>query len=1158
MENVNAPAAGGQGANANALIFGDGLPPQLPAAGAPVQDDNAAAAAAAVKAADAFAMKSLQSTLAVFEKKLTPLKDASTYPNWIKGFKNIATAKMLWDFHLAPSTHGDAKVPSLEIRNTATYQFRKQEAWLLLLSHCSEKAALRFVSKTDCPRTAMDLLAAAFLKDSETDKVNHLKKLLSIKAEFETLESYVARFEALSACLTNAGGAVDPATQLVTFEGALPPHLQDYASSRTGQPETATKDGLLIVLEAEVTKRQAGRYATEFLIGGLPMKKPYSGNQHHHSSGGVSSSRNERALLASGRGGETNGGRYKEYICHGCGKKGHIRSECRSSSRKPNRETAATAEASSKASSRKKTPSSSSHASTTSRKTKGRYVSYDTDEEAGLIAQEIDYDSDTSSGPPSLRASPNSESDSEIDDFPVSYQEKWDQWSADQASMEAKTASFQAIVDSGSTRHMVTADSLAHLSDYKPFNSDQRIAIVTSSQNAKIYAVGQGTLHVRSNQGQPVKFDNVLYVPALSHNLISVKAAVAKGCSVSFQGSKCQFTAKDGRVLLTATLTGSQYMVLGSYTDVASPIAAVGAMLSSVTASGSNATASWHERLGHIAAKQLLRLQELDLISGVTTAAAKVLTCDSCATAKAHRLPYDISTTERPTDPNILISLDLSGPYRTTRGGMRYVLAFIDHFDDDVTVYFLKRKSESPRYIEQFLRYCETQYDHPVKTLRSDNAGEFSTKALQNFYRRCGVKHETTSPYSSKSNGKVERFFRTMFDAVRTGLARSGLPDRYWAEAANHFVYTRRRSYIPKLNPSLGTNTKTIFELRSGTVSPLSRLHPFGSICTVLNEGGMTKSKTQLRGSTAALLGYAEDAKAYKILIIESRKILLRRHVTFGNSIRYYGDLVQATAPRVKNRPTELVPTDSESGGEDSSSADNETNSDSESSSADSDDEDPPPPADANDVPPPLHPDNDEEPWQPVLPRRSKRETAPRQYSHPLVHSKLSIASTDSSTVPEAPATLAEAIKSPHWRSSIIKELTALRNNKTWVPVDLPPGRKAIRAKMIFKNKLGPDHTLLSRKSRLVFLGYNQVKNVDYFDTYSGVVKTSSLFAVLAQAAHEGREVITMDVNTAFLESKMKDGEDLYMEMPPIYEWLEAHPDATDFPPEAMNVNHRK
>lgn len=49
------------------------------------------------------------------------------------------------------------------------------------------------------------------------------------------------------------------------------------------------------------------------------------------------------------------------------------------------------------------------------------------------------------------------------------------------------------------------------------------------------------------------------------------------------------------------------------------------------------------------------------------------------------------------------------------------------------------------------------------------------------------------------------------------------------------------------------------------------------------------------------------------------------------------------------------------------------------------------------------------------------------------------------------PITYKEAVQNPKWVEVMHKELQALEHNKTWVMFDLPPGKKPIRCKWVYK-----------------------------------------------------------------------------------------------------------
>jgi len=66
------------------------------------------------------------------------------------------------------------------------------------------------------------------------------------------------------------------------------------------------------------------------------------------------------------------------------------------------------------------------------------------------------------------------------------------------------------------------------------------------------------------------------------------------------------------------------------------------------------------------------------------------------------------------------------------------------------------------------------------------------------------------------------------------------------------------------------------------------------------------------------------------------------------------------------------------------------------------------------------------------------------------------------------PTSYKEAYKNPGWVQPMNKETEALLANNTWELVDLPPRKRAISSKWVYKVKLHSDETLERLKARLV------------------------------------------------------------------------------------------
>ncbi|KAI4352252.1 hypothetical protein L6164_006522 [Bauhinia variegata] len=128
------------------------------------------------------------------------------------------------------------------------------------------------------------------------------------------------------------------------------------------------------------------------------------------------------------------------------------------------------------------------------------------------------------------------------------------------------------------------------------------------------------------------------------------------------------------------------------------------------------------------------------------------------------------------------------------------------------------------------------------------------------------------------------------------------------------------------------------------------------------------------------------------------------------------------------------------------------------------------------------------------------------------------------------PANFTEAMRDPCWRVVMREEIQALENNKTWITTHLPPRKKALGCKWVYKAKQKSDGSVERFKAQLAILSNHQVENVDYTKTFATVAKMVTVQVVLAVAAARRREHHQMDVHNVFLHGDLH--EEVYMKLP--------------------------
>ncbi|CAM8990520.1 unnamed protein product [Rhodiola kirilowii] len=150
------------------------------------------------------------------------------------------------------------------------------------------------------------------------------------------------------------------------------------------------------------------------------------------------------------------------------------------------------------------------------------------------------------------------------------------------------------------------------------------------------------------------------------------------------------------------------------------------------------------------------------------------------------------------------------------------------------------------------------------------------------------------------------------------------------------------------------------------------------------------------------------------------------------------------------------------------------------------------------------------------------------QYSHCSQHHQKYVLQT--SAIVE-PTSYTQTSKDPKWVTAMETEIQALQSNNTWQVIHLPFGKNAISSKWIFRVKKHSGDTIERYKARLVARGFSQEEGLDYNESFTPVVKRTTVCTVIALASSKNWPLLQLDVDNAFLHGALD--EEVYMSFPP-------------------------
>lgn len=432
------------------------------------------------------------------------------------------------------------------------------------------------------------------------------------------------------------------------------------------------------------------------------------------------------------------------------------------------------------------------------------------------------------------------------------------------------------IVDSGASSHMC-ANPEFFVAIEEPNASTPRFVTVADGEKAMVKGVGNCQIVCYGQDGdtKQITLTEVLYVPDLDMNLVSVGQLVSKGANVNFDHGGCTIACGERVAAVAVRKNGLYHLRMVEYSKAMK-----------VECCGKECVHDWHRKLGHRDVHVVQDLVQRQLATGIKVRNCGMkITCETCLAGKFARLPFPKKAKKKSAAVMDLVHSDLCGPMKTvTPGGRRYFLTLIDDHSRYTMLYLLREKSETCEAIKDYVHKMKTLFGKPPKKLRTDQGGEYRSGELMMFLKCEGIQQEFTTAYTPQQNGVAERKNRSLVEMARCLLLEAGMHNRYWGEAIN------TANFLQNMLPTKGAEV-TPFENWHGFKPDMGMLQVFGSEAYVFVPEAK-RTKLEAKAVKMVFVGYSLQHKAWRFINTKTNQITISRDARFlYNQVR--GDVLE-------------------------------------------------------------------------------------------------------------------------------------------------------------------------------------------------------------------------------------------------------------------------
>jgi len=768
---------------------------------------------------------------------------------------------------------------------------------------------------------------------------------------------------------------------------------------------------------------------------------------------------------------------------------------------------------------------------------------------------------------------------------------------ATQTSM-GKENSDLCIADSAST-HTILKDEKY----FSQLRMGEEYVHTISGRNKIIKGSGRASIILQ--KGTIININGALYSPLSHRNLLSFR-------DIRLNGYHIETKDMDNKEFLciTNTISNTKYVLeelpavsSGLYYTYIRTIEIN--MVVNQKFTNPSAFIVWHDRLGHPGSIMMRKIIESSCghpLKNLKFLQTNEFSCPACSQGKLIIRPSPSKIQNELPAFLERIHGDICGPIHPPCGPFRYFMVLIDASTRWSHVCLLSTRNLAfSRLLAQIIRLRAQFPDHSIKTIRLDNAGEFTSQAFNDYCMSIGIKVEHPVAHVHTQNGMAESFIKRLQLIARPLLMKTKLPVSCWGHAILHaasLIRIRPTNYH-KFSP---------LQLVLGQEPNLSHLRIFGcAVYVPIAPPQRTKMGPQRRVGiyvgyeSPSIIKYLEpltgdlftarfadchfDESVFPALGGENKQLekqiswkelsLCHMDPRTGQSELEVQKIIHLqnianqlpdsfTDPKRVTKshiPAENAPVRIEVPEGQVAQASESTARQKRGRPIGSKDKNPRKRKGANVQNGPEEQNFDKTldivekfPEETQVPENFENDeisinyvVSGQRWNRSQVNVNeifayniaLDIAKEDEDLEPKSIDECRRRVDWPKWKDAIEDELKSLERRKVFGPVvQTPMNVKPVGHKWVFVRKRNENNEIVRYKARLVAQGFSQKPGIDYENTYSPVVDAITLRYLISLAIHKSLEMRLMDVVTAYLYGSLD--KDIYMKIPEGFKLPEA------------------